>query len=195
MSIRAANRERTREALVTSALELFHEHGYPNVTIQDIAKRAGVGRRTVFRYFPTKEDIVLFDHADYVAVFRRVLFEQRDQRHAPFDLLRAAAIAVAAELQENRTQLLPRLRLVQSVPALMARYVELDQRWHVAILEALGPPTRDTELRLRLFAGATMGALNAGLFVWVKRNGRVDLSATTKIVFRLLEQGLGGVIV
>ena len=195
MSIRALNRQRARAAVVASAMELFHENGYDNVTIADIAAHAGVGRRTIFRYFETKEDLVLFDHADYVATFRRLLFEQRHAFDSPFGALQAAALAVASELQENRTQLLPRLRLVLEVPALMARYVELDQRWHQAILEAFGPPTPATELRLRLFAGATMGALNAGLFVWVRRRGRVDLADTTRLVFRLLQKGLGGLVI
>src|SRR5258706_4826444 len=103
MGIRAVNRQRTRETLVTSALELFRERGYHAVTISDVAAHAGVGRRTVFRYFATKEDLVLFDHADYVAAFRHVLFAERDKHESPFAALRAAALTVAAQLQENRT--------------------------------------------------------------------------------------------
>ena len=198
MGLRAQNRQRTREALVGAALELFRERGYANVTIGEIAAHAGVARRTVFRYFATKEDLVLFDHADYVATFRRVL-SGRDRREPPLEALRRAALEVAAELQQNRAQLLPRLRLMMKEPAVTARYVELDQRWHEAILEALAPdapspaPSPATELRLRLFAGAAVGALNAGLGVWVKGGGRLDLEAAVKTVFQLLERGLGNV--
>src|SRR5439155_23417219 len=114
--LRERNRARTREALVETALELFRTRGYQSVTVEEIANHAGVARRTVFRYFATKEDLVLFDHADYVATFRRVLDQERPGER-PFGALRRAAQAVAAELQQNRTQLLPRLRLVRKEPA------------------------------------------------------------------------------
>lgn len=193
--LRQRHRARTREALVETALALFRQRGYRDVTVDEIARRAGVARRTVFRYFATKEDLVLFDHADYVATFRRVL-DERPARERPFRALRRAARAVAAELQQNRTQLLPRLRLVQKEPALRARYVELDQRWHQAIIEALAPrrPTDDDELKLRLIAGAVVGALNAGLIVWVRRGGRLALGPAVDRVFDLLQNGLGEVL-
>jgi AcrR family transcriptional regulator len=193
--LRQRNRARTREAIVEAALELFRARGYRQVTVDEIARQAGVARRTVFRYFATKEDLVLFDHGDYVATFRRVL-EERPARERPFRALRRAARAVAGELQQNRTQLLPRLRLVAKEPALRARYVELDQRWHEAIVETLAPfaASDDAELRLRLIAGAVVGALNAGLTVWVRRGGRLDLEAAVDRVFDLLQNGLGEVL-
>jgi AcrR family transcriptional regulator len=194
VSLREQNRERTREVLVATAMKLFRERGYGSVTIDEIAARAGVGRRTVFRYFATKEDLVLFDHADYVALFRQVL-AQRSAKDRPVESLRKAAVAVARALVDHRAHLLPRLRLVAKEPALTARYVELDQRWHEAILELLAPraPDPSAELRLRLFAGATVGALNAGLALWVRGGGKLDLVEATHTVFRLLENGLGGV--
>lgn len=194
VGLRERNRQRTREALVGAALALFRERGYSRVTVDEIADQAGVGRRTVFRYFATKEDLVLFDHADYVATFRRVL-AQRPPRERPFLALRRAARAVAGELQENRAQLLLRLKLVHKEPALRARYVELDQRWHEAIIETLAPAavSPERELRLRLFAGAVVGALNAGLGVWVRRGGHVDLQSAVSRLFKLLEHGIGAV--
>src|SRR4051794_19904435 len=60
-----------REDLVAAAFDLFTEFGYDATTIDDIVRRAGVGRRSFFRYFPTKEAVVFPDHeralADMVA--------------------------------------------------------------------------------------------------------------------------------
>ncbi len=52
-----------REKLVLPAFELFDEQGYENTTVDQIAERAGVGRTTYFRNFPSKEDVIFPDHA------------------------------------------------------------------------------------------------------------------------------------
>ncbi|HEY5332011.1 MAG TPA: TetR family transcriptional regulator, partial [Solirubrobacterales bacterium] len=48
----------THEQLESIALELFAERGFEQTTVDDIATAVGVGRRTVFRYFPSKNDMV-----------------------------------------------------------------------------------------------------------------------------------------
>src|ERR1700759_1855624 len=55
----AERRERISRQYERGALELFAEQGYPDVTMDDIAEELGVSARTLFRYFPSKEDIVL----------------------------------------------------------------------------------------------------------------------------------------
>ncbi|MFL1381168.1 MULTISPECIES: TetR family transcriptional regulator [unclassified Nocardiopsis] len=57
--LREAKKARTRRALIETGLRLFHEQGYENTTTEEIAASAGVSQRTFFRYFPTKEDVVL----------------------------------------------------------------------------------------------------------------------------------------
>ncbi|KND33817.1 TetR family transcriptional regulator, partial [Streptomyces acidiscabies] len=51
-----------RDALVAAAFRLFLERGYEQTTVDDIVALAGVGRRSFFRYFPSKEDVVFPDH-------------------------------------------------------------------------------------------------------------------------------------
>ena len=59
--IRDRKREETRARIAETALQLFVSQGYTETTIDQIAAAAGVGRRTIFRHFATKETI-LFDH-------------------------------------------------------------------------------------------------------------------------------------
>jgi AcrR family transcriptional regulator len=53
--------DRTRAAIVEAALELFSEQGFNETTVDAIAERADVGRRTFFRYFPAKESVLFHD--------------------------------------------------------------------------------------------------------------------------------------
>jgi AcrR family transcriptional regulator len=59
--LRERKKQKTRETIVKVALELFAEQGYDQTTITDIANAAEVSRRTVFAYFPSKEDILFHD--------------------------------------------------------------------------------------------------------------------------------------
>lgn len=63
---REANKQRTRSALERAAARLFEERGFAATTVRDIAVAAGVGERTFFRYFPSKEDLVLQQVRDLI---------------------------------------------------------------------------------------------------------------------------------
>jgi AcrR family transcriptional regulator len=62
LGLRERKKQRTRELIAETALALFSEHGYQATTVADIAASAEVSERTVFGYFPTKEDILFADH-------------------------------------------------------------------------------------------------------------------------------------
>jgi len=62
--LRQRKKARTRAELQRHALRLFRDRGYAATTVDDIAAAADVSRSTFFRYFPSKEDVVLFDDVD-----------------------------------------------------------------------------------------------------------------------------------
>ena len=118
-SLRTRRKLSTRRALQQAALSLFAERGYEETTVADIAERAGVGLRTFFVHFPTKED-VLFDgsHEDFPDLFRLIVA-------APAGLSDLAALEVALlamsesapdlEMPHKMTQLLVRAAASSSV--------------------------------------------------------------------------------
>ncbi|AKZ53450.1 putative TetR-family transcriptional regulator [Streptomyces ambofaciens ATCC 23877] len=71
--LRARKTERTREAIGDAAVALFLEHGFDRVSVSDIAAAAEISKPTLFRYFPTKEDLVLHRFADHQGEAARVV--------------------------------------------------------------------------------------------------------------------------
>jgi AcrR family transcriptional regulator len=65
--LRERNKRRTREAIAAAAMELFLARGFEAVTVVDVARDAGVSERTVFNYFPTKEDLVFWRGGEQLA--------------------------------------------------------------------------------------------------------------------------------
>jgi AcrR family transcriptional regulator len=65
--LRERKKRQTREAIAQAAMTLFHAHGFDAVTVADVARAADVSEKTVFNYFPTKEDLVLGHGAERTA--------------------------------------------------------------------------------------------------------------------------------
>jgi AcrR family transcriptional regulator len=74
--LRERKKQKTRETITRVALRLFAEHGYEETTIADIAEAAEVSPRTVFAYFPTKEDIFFCDLPDLLDRLAKTLRER-----------------------------------------------------------------------------------------------------------------------
>ncbi|MEV5600628.1 TetR family transcriptional regulator [Streptomyces sp. NPDC052299] len=71
--LRARKKERTRDAIGAAAVSLFLERGFDRVSVNDIAAAAEISKPTLFRYFPTKEDLVLHRFADHQGEAARVV--------------------------------------------------------------------------------------------------------------------------
>ena len=83
MGLRERKKVRIRETIAATAIRMFLEAGFDQVSITDIAREAEVSRRTLFSYFPTKEDLVLQRFADHEDEAARIVRARRpDQRAA-----------------------------------------------------------------------------------------------------------------
>ncbi|GIH17466.1 TetR/AcrR family transcriptional regulator [Rugosimonospora africana] len=85
--LRERKRQRTHDAVSSAAISLFLEHGFDRVSVADIAAAAEISKPTLFRYFPTKEDLVLHRIADHEGEAARVV-RQRPTHRAPLTALR-----------------------------------------------------------------------------------------------------------
>jgi AcrR family transcriptional regulator len=155
--LRERNKARTRAEIRRQALRLFREQGYPTTTVEQIAAAAEVSQSTFFRYFPTKEDVVLHDDIDPIVV---EAFHAQPPELSPIRALRAAIRSVLGGLSpEQLAEEWERHTLIQSVPELRARNLDtLTQVLHMladAVAHRIGGSADD--LPVRVFAGALLG--------------------------------------
>src|SRR6185369_5253672 len=94
--LRARKRLATRQAISDAATLLFFERGFDDVTVDEIAAAADVGRMTVFNHFPRKEDM-FFDRDEEGRALLRDALRARDADVAPIETLRLLAHRLVAE--------------------------------------------------------------------------------------------------
>ncbi|WP_407571471.1 TetR/AcrR family transcriptional regulator [Deinococcus altitudinis] len=93
---RSRKRLATREAISDAATRLFAERGFDQVTVEEIATAADVGRKTVFNHFPRKEDM-FFDRIEEFGEILQGALQQRDSRFSSVEALRQLAHRLVAE--------------------------------------------------------------------------------------------------
>jgi AcrR family transcriptional regulator len=91
---REQNRRRTNDALVAAATRLFQEQGYDATTVRDIAAAAGVGERTFFRYFPSKESLLVHQVRETIPLLAGEI-RKRPAGEPPLVALREAVLDLA----------------------------------------------------------------------------------------------------
>ena len=159
----------TRHRLVDSAMALFAEQGFEATSVEDITARAGVGRTTFFRHFPTKEDVVFPDHD--------ALLDKVDARLATGSaatartaLEEASGIVLAHYLAEGETAR-QRYRLTRTVTPLRHRELASVHRYvrlFSTHLRAWLGEAPDAALRSELTAVAVITAHNHVLRGWLR---------------------------
>lgn len=126
-SLRERKKADTRDAIRLAAVERFCAHGYEATTMDAIADDANVSVRTVFRYFPTKEDLVFADVEDQLADLRELL-DARPPDEAVMDGLRAVVETLATRTEDGPLEDLRLARILHREPALRRRHLEVMDR-------------------------------------------------------------------
>ncbi|MEU9169036.1 TetR family transcriptional regulator [Streptomyces sp. NPDC048420] len=127
-TLRERKKQRTREALIRAAVELFTTRGYEGTTVDDIADAVEVSQRTFFRYFAGKEEAALALDQMTVAHFVEAV-RARPAHEAPLEALRQAVLQGWDTLQEvvdsvvSVEQFLRMYRVIESTPVLLAAHL------------------------------------------------------------------------
>jgi AcrR family transcriptional regulator len=164
--LRERKKARTRASIREHALRLFRGQGYQATTVEQIAAAAEVSPSTFFRYFPTKEDVVLQDDLDVRFI---EALERQPAGLAPLAAVRAATRQAFDSYTEADLDLIRQTTaLMMTVPELRARAVDEFVRTMLVTGEALarrsGRPADD--LAVRTAAGAIVGVMMSITIPW-----------------------------
>jgi len=192
VGLRESKRATTERAIVDSAMKLFAERGFASTTVDEIAAAAGVGRRTVFRYFRTKEDILL-DPRRLDRSYAMAALRHRQRQINDVDLVMGVLVELQrrafAVFRPEHQRLLHRLS--HHEPAVAARSFLLMLEAANVVSEALIPSGASSKerLRARLLAMTCIVAVDAGVTAWVEGGMRGDLDAMLAEAGSLLRRG------
>jgi AcrR family transcriptional regulator len=189
IGLRERKKARTKDSIQQQALRLFQEQGYDETTVEQIAEAAEVSPSTFFRYFPTKEDVVLYDNLDPLMI---AAFEAQPAELTVTQALRAAMNEVFRSLPADEMDgLRERIKLVMSVPELRARtldeFIRTIRMFSGVIARREGRP--DDDFAVRIFTGALIGVVLAATLD-VLENPDQDFLALMDAGLAQLESGL-----
>ena len=174
------------------AIELFAERGFDAVTVDDIAAAAGTSPRTFFRYFATKDEVVL-DYERRVNERLVAVFDDRPASEGAVLALREAYRATSHVEPADRGRVVQLGRILDAAPGLRARArgerVAQDDVLVERVAARLGVAAGDQRARVVV---AAMGAAAAAEFrAWVADDGRGDPAERIAAALALVEEGLG----
>jgi AcrR family transcriptional regulator len=191
--------EPVRERLATAAFALFAEKGYENTTIDEIAAAAGVARRTFFRQFRSKEDVIFPDHEPVIERVRWYL-ESSGSAEPVFAVAEATRLIFAA-FMATPERTLARYRLTRVVGPLRDREIASVARYERTLSDYLRgrlPDTSEAALAAHVAAASFAAAHNQVLREWLRAGGTKDahpaLDAALATVSAVMTPLIAGVV-
>ncbi len=163
VSLRQQKKQHTFSAIQFHALQLFHEQGYNATSVADIVNKAGISEATFYRYFPTKEDVVLQDNYDPLLLASLVA---QPSHLNPAQALRATFRQVLRSFSSLEQQAQrERLQLIATEPKLRARMLDQLSESMRLLAEPLAKRSgrKRDDLAVLTVAGAIMGACMAAM--------------------------------
>ncbi|WP_410092190.1 TetR/AcrR family transcriptional regulator [Streptomyces sp. uw30] len=190
LGLRERKKIKTRTAIRDATYALIKEQGYDATTIEQIAERAEVSPSTVFRYFPTKEDIVLTDEYD------AILLDELRKRPADEPWMQSLRyvmrLAITAATEEEPEAIKLRSHLLVQVPAVRSRMLESMSVTGRMLSEAVAERTglAQDSFEARVFTMSLIGGLAEISLYWAENDFRDDLGDLLDRALDVIEHGL-----
>ena len=187
--LRERKKDKTHAEVQKQALRLFREKGYGNTTVEQIAEAAEVSPSTFFRYFSTKEDVVMYNIIDPVVIES---FKAQPVGLSPIQAIRVSIkSSYDGFTAEETADLQERTKLMLKVPELRAKMLDkLTQNLEILTkltAERIGRSADD--LAVRTFAGAVIGVI-ISVFFHDDENLNANLFKHIDVALTQLEAGL-----
>lgn len=193
--LRERKKTATRLAIARAAMALFEERGYDGTTVEDIATAANVSRRTFFRYFAGKDEVLIVDPEGKLRALHVALAEGPPEEPT-IDALRRGILALTAAYFEPEL-VLAEARVVYKEPALAAAGLAYQVRWEDALAQEVADDLRvdiDRDPRPRIVAHATVAIMRAGVASWLGDGGHGEPADAVARTFDLTTPALEAVL-
>lgn len=180
-------RTTSRDEVQRVALALFAERGFEETTLDEVAAAVGVSRRTLFRYYPSKNDIVWGEFSEQLEGLR-ARFAAAEPDEPLMEVVRRAVVAFNDYGDQDELRI--RMALITSVPALQGHSMLRYRDWCDVVAEFVAARLRarmDDHLP-QVIANAALGTAMATYRHWITHPG-ADLLAELDEAFRLLAAG------
>ncbi|QEU93725.1 TetR family transcriptional regulator [Streptomyces kanamyceticus] len=175
-SLAQRKRQLVADELTEAALQLLASKGFDAVTVDEIVTSAGVSKRTFFRYFASKEDVVVQFLAEMgTGIHAELTARPLDER--PSVALQHAIWVSIAVCGQQSDRALPVVQLILRTPALLARFLERQAQWREDLAAELARRLEldaDTDLYPRMAAGMALTAFDSVLRHWSASDGAQD---------------------
>ncbi len=180
----------TRQELTRIGLDLFLQQGFATTTIDQIVAPLGISKRTFFRYFETKEDLVFEWQTEMTPAFVDEL-NSRPREEAPFKAVSETLFALASRINTNPALAFALMRLLKETPSLAGRDMENRMVWELALAAALMEREGSKvmpRLKARIIVGMAMTAWTAALDEWYTGGGKAKLRPIMEKAFSLIKE-------
>lgn len=186
--LRANRQKRLRLDLVNAGLELFMEQGYEETTVAEIAERVDVSRRTFFRHFQSKDDVV-FHWMGQLGERVQPILAARPLSETPLQAMRQTFLALAEHLLEQERQARALIRLIYSTASLAGRYHDEHTQWEEAFVSTLERQRNLPQLelfQLRVQVSAAITAFVVAVRTWAGQDAQPSLPFWVEQAFAAL---------
>jgi AcrR family transcriptional regulator len=166
--LRERKKLETRLALARAAMRLFEERGYSATSIDDIAAAANVSRRTFFRYFASKDEVLIVDPGGKLEALHIALAEGPSEE-STIEALRRGIRALATAYYDPEL-VRAEARLSDLEPTMAAAALAYQVRWEEALAQEVAADLRvdiDSDPRPRIVAHAVVAILRAAVATWL----------------------------
>lgn len=190
--LRQRKKEQTRRRIEAVARDLFAQHGFDRVTVDEIAAGSDIAPRTFFHYFATKEDVALADFAARLANLVTEL-DNRPTDEPPWVALRGAFLVVASDYEHQRDQLKSQFMIMAGSPSVQARSLQLQADCENTLAASLAQRRgegSDETITTSLLAASAVGAMRSSLRHWLLTGHHVPLPSLLETCFDQLTHGL-----
>jgi len=186
--LRERKKQKTKEAIHRAAMRLFAKRGYEETTIEQIAAAVEISPSTFFNYFPNKEDVVMLDIYEAMAIS---MLKERPKDEPLNVAFRRVLDGLGAIFERDRDLVMARGRLMMEVPELRARLWDELERTQSFVIELLAERTgrKPDDFELRVTARVVIAALYEASLEWFRQNGRKSVAEFANRALDVVESG------